>query len=142
MKRVIRFRGKDSAGEWWYGSLAYFPDSQSAHIIPCGSCKNGEVVCDFIEVIPETVEQFIGIRDKNGKEIYDGDIITVRGKYPRIVLWDKMMWALMPTIYCHDEDFWVMNLQHPGVDWWEEYSDEIEVIGNIHDNPELLKNRI
>ena len=88
--------------------------------------------------------KFRGKRLDNGKwafgdleyqEIYEGDIITVNGQYPRVVLWDKMMWALMPTEYYHDKYFWVMNLQHPGPDWWEEYADEFEVIGNKYDNP-------
>ena len=90
---------------------------------------------------PPTVCQFTGLTDCNGKEIYEGDIITVNSKYPRVVLWDKMCWALMPTEYFHDKMFWVMNLQHPGIDWWEEFADEFEVIGNIHDNPDLIPNQ-
>lgn len=139
MKRQIKFRGKAKDGEWWYGSLAYFQDSQTAHIIPCGTCKGKDIFCDFVEVDADAVGQNTGLIDRFGKEIYEGDIVTIKGNYPRVVLWDKMSWALMPCEHYHDKIFWVMNLQHPGNDWWELFSDEMEVLGNIHDNPEHLK---
>lgn len=66
--RTIKFRGKDCyLGEWWHGSFAYFPDSRSAHIIPCGTFKNEAVTCDFVEVNLETVGQFIGLLDKKAR---------------------------------------------------------------------------
>lgn len=85
------------------------------------------------------LEQFTGLCDKNGREIYEDDIILVKDTYSRVILWDKMSFALMPCEFYHDKTFWVMNLQHPGEDWWEFFDKEIEIIGNIHDNPELLK---
>lgn len=131
--RPIKFRGKRlDNGKWAFGDLEYHPKKQSARI----HIYNAEGDYLWQQVVhPKTVGQFTGILDKNGKEIYEGDIITVNGQYPRVVLWDKMMWALMPTEYYHDKYFWVMNLQHPGPDWWEEYADEFEVIGNKYDNP-------
>lgn len=138
MKREIKFRGKRlDNGEWLYGSLL---QGEAQSVI--ATIKDNSInVHDCFEVVPETVGQFTGLLDRNGKEIYEGDIITVKGGYPRVVLWDKMMWALMPTEYYHDEVFWVMNLQHPGVDWWEEFADEFEIIGNIYDNPDLLNGK-
>lgn len=138
--RPIKFRAKSASVRklpriprpWSYGGIMADGDE----VWLCVQVAWKGVVA--LKADPETVSQFTGIIDHNGKEIYEGDIITVKGDYPRVVLWNKMMWALMPTIYYHDEVFWVMNLQHPGVDWWEEYADEIEVIGNIHDNPEML----
>ena len=140
MNRTIKFRGKRlDNGEWVYGELCTprLFDSKRGYFgedVPCIFCDEGNV-----PIIPATVGQFTGLLDKNGKEIYEGDIITVNGQYPRVVLWDKMCWALMPTEYYHDKMFWVMNLQHPGPDWWDLFSNEFEVIGNIYDNPELLK---
>ena len=139
--RTIKFRGKSKnyiseKQRFVYGSLSFWGDGRLSIRWRVEGSDTAWKTCG---VISETVGQFIGIVDRNGKEIYEGDIITVKGDYPRVVLWDKMMWALMPTVYYHDEDFWVMNLQHPGVDWWEEYADEIEVIGNIYDNPKMLQ---
>ena len=126
MNRIIKFRGRNQyRKEWLYGNLSQYRD--------------GSYGIDGVPVEADTVGQFTGLIDMNGKEIYEGDIITLKGNYPRVVLWDKMSWALMPTEYYHDDVFWVMNLQHPGLDWWEEFADEFEIIGNIHDNPELLK---
>ena len=140
MNRTIKFRGKRiDNGEWVYGSLDL--TANSAAISWDRIDNDGDTVPWFANVDPASVGQFTGLLDKNGKEIYEGDIITVSGRYPRVALWDKMMWALMPTEYYHDAYFWVMNLQHPRPDWWEEFSDEFEIIGNIHDNPELLKEK-
>lgn len=130
--RTIKFRGKDShSGEWFYGNLFVKDARGRTHI--------STPECGCLRINPDTIGQFIGLIDKNGKEIYEGDIITLKGNYPRVVIWDKMSWALMPTECYHDQVFWVMNLQHPGNDWWEEFADEFQIIGNIHDNPELLK---
>ncbi len=140
MNRTIKFRGKRlDNGEWVYGSLA---ETHGKLFIGIPTDPDNPVyMMDWHEVDPATVGQFTGLLDKNGKEIYEGDIVTVNGRYPRVVLWDKMMWALMPTEYYHDAYFWVMNLQHPGPDWWEDFSDEFEIIGNIHDNHEPLNEK-
>lgn len=138
MKREIKFRGKCfETGGWVEGSLAIYPKHyptimhvEDDYPIP----KKTTYV-----VLPETVGQFTEKTDKNGREIYEGDIILVRGLYHRVVLWDKMSFALMPCEFYHDKTFWVMNLQHPSEDWWSLFADKIEIIGNIHDNPDLLK---
>lgn len=139
--RQIKFRGKDAfqskyfPAKWREGGLML----EGEDVWLCVLTDDKGIIS--VKVQPDTVGQFTGILDKNGKEIYEGDIITLKGKYPRVVLWDKMSWALMPTEHYHDEVFWVMNLQHPGLDWWEEFADEFEIIGNIHDNPKLLNEK-
>lgn len=137
--RTIKFRGYSALKkEWLYGSLHVFegvrmPSSPRTYI------RAGQHNKDWHRVEPHTVGQFTGLQDCNETEIYEGDIITVKGNYPRVVLWDKVSWALMPCEYYYDKQFWVMNLQHPGNDWWEEFADEMEVVGNMYDNPGLLK---
>lgn len=139
MNRPIKFRGKlKNDKEWVCGSLIIYPDGE--HNILTEIAKKSYRLKDW-NVDPNTIGQFIGILDRNGKEIYEGDIITVRGDYPRVVLWDKVSWAIMPCECYNDKTFWVMNLQHPGNDWWEEFADEIEVVGNMYDNPEMITNK-
>lgn len=138
MRRTIKFRAQRlDNGKWVYGDLEHNPGNKRTRIHSYDSkgIYKGQHI-----VNPESIGQFTGLLDCNGKEIYEGDILTVNGKYPRVVLWDKMCWALMPTEYFHDEIFWVMNLQHPGIDWWEEFADRFEVIGNVFDNSNLLQN--
>lgn len=133
MNREIKFRGKRSDdGKWIYGYLA---DEDYINNI-------NEIAMPSEEVDADTVGQFSGIKDATGKEIYERDIIVVKGEYELVVLWDEMGWALMPCEHYHDKIFWVMNIQHPGMDWWKLFANEIEVVGNIYDNPELLKRDI
>lgn len=80
-----------------------------------------------VDLSSKEVMQYTGIKDKNGKEIYEGDIVDEKyeGKFlrPREVKWDAegAMWD-MPRLLGGDE-----------------VCDEIEVIGNVYENPDLLK---
>lgn len=136
--REIKFRGKDLKGEhWWYGSLAYFPDSQTYHIIPCGSCKNGEVICDFVEVEKDTIGQFTGFYGKHKQEIFEGDILKLDGKLYKV--------EFRHGSFCYPWDFITKYDQHQalGADHRfdfsiQPYNPRVRIIGNFHDNPELL----
>lgn len=80
--------------------------------------RRGE--CDYVD--PETVGQYTGFLDMNGKRIFEGDIVGVDGKFYEVLI-EKGCWIIAADGW----DFLATN------------NDEIEVIGNIHDNPELLK---
>lgn len=141
MRKII-FRGKSlKTGEWFCGSLAYFPDSQTAHIIPCGTCKGEDVICDFVEINPESIGQFTGLRDRNGKDVYEGDVVfwiatDMRGRgrgEQGAIFWNKhtMSWAIERDKPCVDGRPFIISRPFD--------KRHLEVVGNIHDNPELMK---
>ena len=135
--RVILFRGKRiETGEFAYGFLVKMFGAY--HIID----KDDENTA--YEVIPETVGQYTGLKDKNGKRIWEGDILHIAkiadglgGYYQHpldyhvnvVVKFDLCAW--MWETLCEDKRY----ISFP--DAWCHY--ECEVIGNITDNPELLE---
>lgn len=143
--REILFRGKRTDnGEWIYG----YPLIDTAE---CSLKAKGECACPhdgswaeiaywsderheyvFQEVVPETVSQYTGLTDKNGQKIFEGDIICVtnamgKNNYP---------------VVCQKGAFWLYDellIDNEGLDFLASYIPSyIEVVGNIHDNPELL----
>ena len=145
--REISFRGKqEDNGEWVYGAYyhqtEFYGDDCDYHYI-ISSCDELEdnMMC-FDGVIPETVGQFTGLTDKNGKKIFEGDI--VRCKYAntpanehiqKVVFYDGKFMAEFSQGGCYAELY--DGATHFSFDK-SVYMTEIEVIGNIHDNPELL----
>jgi len=122
--REIKFRGKRvDNGQWVYGDIT--------RIFPAGKII-GIVDWEFRivhEVDPETVGQYTGLKDKNGIEIYEGDIIRIEG------------FSEPMTVYFKDGCFgW--GKQHYGKYSFDPFGiEQLEVIGNIFDNPELLPSK-
>lgn len=145
--RTIKFRGKRiDNGEWAYGSLVTYSDIRIIGRYRNGHNKTEPYIRSFIidnetglevssyeneyyftvmcEVIPETVGQFTELYDKNGKDIYEGDIMQI----------------------CDDiavVEFSANGFYQKSINDGPTYCNfnKYEVIGNIHDNPELLKTK-
>ncbi len=79
--------------------------------------------------------QYTGLKDKNGKEIYEGDIINIflRNKNPEE---ERYVKAEIKYLY---GGFWFLSNYHTDCNWHFYNQIEREVIGNIYENPELLK---
>lgn len=126
--RTIKFRAKNLDGEWIYG---FYVEEERQTLN--GFEKKYFIVNDVYDYVkPETVGQFTGLYNKDGKEIYEGDIMNnPTSKNVGVVQWNsalcqfQLSWQNMLT--AADILFMVMCGSL--------------VIGNIHDNPELLTNK-
>ncbi len=111
--REIKFRGKDMESyKWVYGNL-------------CNTCgdESGAMCVDCFVVDPATVGQYTGLRDAKGVEIYEGDVLRAESGKIYEVIFGQGAYRIK-----HSTRKLLL------VDGWY-----YEVIGNVHDSPELLK---
>ena len=123
--REILFRGKTiNNGKWIEGYL--FENWGDAYI--CLGTENGNIMKEKVNEV--TVGQYTGLKDKNGTEIFEGDIV-------------QNIYGDIFTVGYYGEHWYgyVLTTSDGCVDHLYEY-DEYEVIGNIHDNPELLEEEL
>ena len=134
--RTIKFRWYDEDNKLWleqnegiflldqYGHRYYLEDDKN-DVVDLGGVHYSERKI--------TIEQFTGLTDKNGKEIYEGDILKFEAEspYPFAIMNNGLVKYEPCKFYLDDG----VNQIGIHVDNWY----ELEVIGNIHDNPELLK---
>jgi uncharacterized phage protein (TIGR01671 family) len=113
--REILFRGKTRiTGNWIYGFYGENTTTKEPQIV-------GKNDFCYSLVIPETVGQYTGLTDKNGAKVFEGDVV-IWCRIKGIVVWEGHKFYIKSNLL------------------WDFSDDDcIEVIGNIHDNPELLK---
>lgn len=142
---TIKFRGKRLDNKKWeYGDLMH-DDCGGCYVIPI----DAEGLYREYEVTPDTVGQFTTLRDKNGKEIYAGDIIYSEfsdgSNCHCLVGWndEEASFGLM--------DEYAFRSKQEGYDFpkfdslvlldFRNFGTKFEVVGNIHDNPEMIKRK-
>lgn len=158
--RENKYRGRRlDNGEWEYGDLVQFGQKCytpcKCAIIP-GTASGSDPLCKILfdyEVDPATVGQYTGLKDRNGREIYEGDIIGIRTRYELlvpdsieldtlgksetgtayfVVKWDDRQARFIKEYKCRkggqESPRWMACLSIHG-----------NVYGNIHNNPELFK---
>lgn len=120
MKRVIKFKAKDFKGNWQYGTYYFgvmYPTSFSGHYVN-DTLIDEKTLCQFIDRI-----------DKNGKEIYEGDITN----YGEVFWFNSLTWDGGGSSH---SGFYLRHIWEGEVgelDYHTGFDDKIEVIGNIHD---------
>lgn len=120
MMREILFRGKTRiTGNWIYGFYGENTTTKESQIV-------GKNDFCYSLVIPETVGQYTGLTDKNGTKIFEGDVVfdTIDRENASIIF---------------DFGSYYVNNDNMHIRLGASMSMQVEVIGNIHDNPELLK---
>lgn len=142
--RTIKYRGKKlENGEWLYGDLVQ--DDEGGYYVFPNDCDglylNNKVNTD-------TIGQFTGLFDKNGKEIYEGDLVKYTRYKVHSEYFKKDFIENVYTVYWNEEKhaFYCTTKFESGggasgyLDFHDERAEkeEIEVIGNIHDNPGII----
>ena len=138
--REILFRGKRTENEKWIEGFYYKDDTTGMVFIITwedGKDRGCLTIEEIREVTQDTVGQFTGLTDKNGKKIFEGDIIRAKlesGNHEGFA-WPNMPVDFQQGSFCLNDRkgyvFAVLGAFAPSVTF--------EVIGNIHDNPELLE---
>lgn len=134
--REIIFRGKYASngkytggeypnnGDWIYGDLVHFEEDA-----PSINADSGHGWYGNYRVYPDTVGEYTGLTDKNGVRIFEGDIVNYNGTVHEVVFESRFYNARFGIVMGEDET-WSFGMSVP--------PNMMEVIGNVHDNPELM----
>lgn len=132
--REIKFRGLNYSGEWRYGYCGFLEiDGEIEGYILEQSPNKYRTGFMGEGVDASTIGQYTGLKDINGTEIYEGDILGIDGEVIGIVKWDSFTCGFFVDGNCNGEG--VVSLRE---DFIQDY--KWVVVGNIYDNPDLYMN--
>ena len=130
--REILFRGKREDNGEWIGGLPFgsiYGGFSNGAI--CAIRQTVEKYGDIHDVVIETVGEYTGLKDQNGKKIFEGDIVSSNKRKTWIGMGE--VWFGNSAFWCGERE-WAKLLRVVCLE-----DEQAEVIGNIHDNPELLE---
>ena len=144
--REIKFRGIPTDNNTSYdkedgfveGSLIKDNDKYYIVLEVIDNIKRDDYAICMIEVIPETVEQYTGLKDKNGQEIYEGDIVYIKGETELLDTKGKVEYNDSWAQFVITNTGNIINETEPLGDYEKQ---DLEVIGNIYDNKNLLEEK-
>lgn len=153
MSREILFRGKRiDNGEWVEGYFVkgewYFDKKEIYALLPLDLCFFPRCeISEWVEVDPKTICQYTGLTDKNGRKIFEGDIITYQHDNDDCPFPNKDTKRRVGRVYFQEfRSCFAVAEGRNGSDRinqdlfkYVQNGNRVEVIGNIFDNPELLK---
>lgn len=131
--REIKFKGYNSKNNTWI--VGCYILNRGAHFVCPDEFADGKSWNDY-EVNPETVCQYTGLKDKDGKEIWEGDIIRFRGSIDSVIEFQHGAFGFDGI------DSFIALAGNPNFTFNPFDTDnDFEIIGNIHDNKELLSDK-
>ena len=138
--REIKFRGYNRKNkQWLYG---FYLQNRGAHFVAPDEFATGKSWEDY-EIDPATLGQFTGFTDSKETDIYDGDIIQVKGGPYHQIKWLNEIggFGICNLVSMRELTKWPDRclFSIPAQDWWQDFGREIIVAGNIHDNPDYLE---
>ena len=134
----ILFRGKTLDDEWvegaYYHQTEFYGDSFDGHNIITTTDELEDNMMNVCLVIPETIGQYTGLTDKNGTKIFEGDIVKAQDD----LFGSPFCNGITGKVVYEETAFFIEPQDPMETQWLFNECAVYEVIGNIHDNPELL----